>query len=66
MAGRVVLQMDQATPSDQDLSWHQRERSQDANLERGLHLRADRDTQKTFETAQQSSRNSTNPEFDYV
>jgi len=66
MAGRVVLQVDQAAPSDQDLSGHQRERSQDANLDRGLHVRADRDTQKTIETAQQSSRNSTNPEFDYV
>ena len=66
MAGRVVLQVDQAAPSDQDLSGHQRERSQDANLDRGLHVRADRYTQKTIETAQQSSRNSTNPEFDYV
>ena len=45
---------------------YQRECSQDANLDRGLHIRADRDTQKTFETAQQSSRNSTNLEFDYV
>ena len=66
MAGRVVLQVDQAAPSDQDLSGHQRERSQDANLDRGLHVRADRYTQQTIETAQQSSRNSTNPEFDYV
>jgi len=29
-------------PAHQDVLWHQRERCQNANLDRGLHLRADR------------------------
>ena len=66
MASRIVLQMDQATSENQNLFGHKRERRQDANLDCDLHLRADRNTQETFEIAQQSSRNSTNPEFDHV
>ena len=42
LAGRIVFQMDQAAPAHQDVLWHQRERGQDANLDRSLHLRVDR------------------------
>ena len=41
LAGRVVLQMDQAASAHQKVFGHQRERSQDANLVRRGHLRAD-------------------------
>jgi hypothetical protein len=42
-------------PANQDVLWHQRERGQDANLDRGLHLRADCNCQETPASAQQSS-----------
>ena len=46
LAGRVVLQMDQAAFAHQAFSGHQRERSENANLVRGVHLCADRHYQK--------------------
>ncbi len=46
LAGGVVLQMDQAASAHQALSWHQRERGEDANLVRRVHLRADRHRQE--------------------
>ena len=55
LAGRVVFQMDQAAPTNQDALWHQRERGQDANPDRGLHIRADRHCQETLASAEQSS-----------
>ena len=42
LAGGIVLQMDQAAPAHQEVSGQQRERSQDANLVRRVHLRAHR------------------------
>jgi len=39
LAGRTLLQVDQAAPADQGLLWHQRERSEDANLDCSLGLR---------------------------
>ena len=44
LAGGIVLQMDQATPAHQAFSGHKRERGEDANLVRRVHLCADRDT----------------------
>jgi len=46
------IQVDQAAPANQGIFWYYRERSQDANLDRGLHLRADRYCQKTSPIAQ--------------
>jgi len=40
LAGRVVLQVAQATPAHQAISWHERERREDANLVRRVHLHA--------------------------
>ena len=40
LAGGTVLQMDQAAPADQSLLRHQRERREDANLDRGFGVRA--------------------------
>ena len=42
LASRVVLQMDQTAPAHQEVSGQQRERGQDANLVRRVHLRAHR------------------------
>ena len=38
LAGRIVLQVDQAAPADQGFLRHQRERGEDPNLDRGLGL----------------------------
>ena len=46
LAGGVVLQMDQAASAHQAFSGHERERGEDANLVRRVHLRADRHRQK--------------------
>ena len=46
LAGGIVLQMDQATSAHQAFFGHQRERGEDANLVRRLHLRADCHRQK--------------------
>ena len=42
MAGRAGLQVDQAAPSDQAVVRHDRERGEDADLDRRLDLRARR------------------------
>jgi Domain of unknown function (DUF4372)/Transposase DDE domain len=42
LAGRAVLQMDQAAPAHQALFGHERERGEDANLVRRVYLRAHR------------------------
>ena len=47
VAGRVVLQMDQAAPADQGLPWYIRERGQGANLVGGLRPCAGRHRQKS-------------------
>ena len=62
VAGRTVLQMDQAAPQDQALLRHLRERRQDANLDRGIRLRPDRHHQKTPRSAGQSLHNPADPE----
>lgn len=51
LAGRVVLQVDQAAPAHQGVSWHQREPGEDANLDRRLRLRANRDHQEASQAA---------------
>ena len=43
LADRVVLQVDQAAPADQEVLRRQRERREDANLDRRLGLRTGRD-----------------------
>ena len=43
LADRVVLQVDQAAPADQEVLRRQRERREDSNLDRRLGLRAGRD-----------------------
>ena len=39
MAGRIILQMDQAASSNQAVLWHHRECSQDSNMDRHHRLR---------------------------
>ncbi len=41
MAGRIVLQVDQTTLENQEVFGQLRERRQDSNLVRSVHLRAD-------------------------
>jgi hypothetical protein len=48
LAGRAVLQVDQAAPAHQEIHRHQRERRQDTDLVRCGHLRADRHRQETL------------------
>ena len=50
LAGRAVLQVDQAAPAHQAISRHKRERGEDANLVRRLHIRAHRHRQKGAST----------------
>jgi hypothetical protein len=50
LAGGVILQMDQAVFAHQAISRHQRERGEDANLVRRVHLRADRHRQEGTST----------------
>ena len=66
LAGRTVLQMDQAASADQSLLRHLGERGQDANLDRGLGLRPGRHREKTAQTSRQPLSNPTNPESDPV
>ena len=47
LAGRIVLQVDQAASSDQEISGHFGKCGQDANLDRGVGLRARRHRQET-------------------
>ena len=49
MAGRALLQMDQAAPAHQALLWHLGERREDPDLDRRLGLRPHRDRQKAPE-----------------
>jgi hypothetical protein len=50
LAGGNLFQVDQATPSNQEIPRNQRERSQDANLVRRVDLRADRHRKKRAST----------------
>ena len=47
LAGGTVLQVDQAAPADQAVLRHQGKRGEDANLDRGVGLRAGRHRQET-------------------
>ena len=55
LAGRAVLQMDQAAPADQGLLRNFRKRREDANLDRHLGLRPRRHRQEAAEPAAVSS-----------
>ena len=66
LAGRTVLQMDQAASADQGVLRHLRERGQVANLDRGLGLRPGRHRQKAAPTPCQPLRNPTDLEPDHV
>ena len=59
LAGRVVLQVDQATSAHQSFLRHYRERRADSNLDRDLGLRARRHRQKTAQPIGQSLRTPT-------
>ena len=50
MAGGIVFQMDQAALAHQEIPGHQRERGEDANLVRRVHLRVDRHRQEGAST----------------
>src|SRR5882672_2541224 len=54
MAGRVVLQVDQATSAYQSVLWDQRERRQISSVDRRFHLRSGRDCEKTAQSRPQS------------
>ena len=56
---RVVLQVDQAAPADQAVLRYQRERREDANLDRGLGLRTGRDRAQEVGPGGESLPNST-------
>ena len=59
LADRVVLQVDQAAPADQAVLRYQRERREDANLDRGLGLRTGRDRAQEVGPGGESLPNST-------
>ena len=62
LASRAVLQMDQAAPAHQILLRHLRERRADANLDRGLRLRARRHHQEETQSGPQPLHNSPDPQ----
>ena len=66
LAGGVVLQVDQAALAHQGVLRDQRERGEDANLDRSGHLCADRHREEALDAAPQPVRNPTNPEPDDV
>jgi hypothetical protein len=66
LAGGAVLQVDQATPTDQSLLWHQRQCRHNTNLDRRLGLRLGGHRQKTIESRSQLVLGSTNLERDYL
>jgi hypothetical protein len=61
-----IVQVDQAASSDQAVLWHDRERREDADLDRGLDLRARRHRQKAVEDPSEPLRNATDIESDHV
>src|ERR1044072_2765347 len=62
VAGRTVLQMDQAASADQSVLRYFGQRRQDADLDRDLHLRARCDPQEAPQYRTQSLHNATDPE----
>ena len=59
LADRIILQMDQATSSNQSLLWHERQCRQDSDLDRHHRLCDDRNRQKATEVGTESLHNST-------
>lgn len=59
LASGTVLQVDQATPPDQDLLWHHRERRDDPDLDRHLRLCPGRHRSQDPENRSESLHNST-------
>ena len=66
LAGRTVLQVDQAASSDQSLLRYLGERGQIADLDRGVGLRPRRHRQEASPALRQPLRNPTDPEPDHV
>ena len=64
MAGRALLQMDQATPSHQEVLRAFRECGEDSNLDSDLCLRSCGHRQEAFGTRAESLHNSTDFECD--
>ena len=62
MAGRALLQVDQAAPEDQSLLRHLAQRGEDADLDRDLGLRARGHSQEAARKHAQPLHNSTDPE----
>ena len=61
LASGIVFKMDQATPADQGVLWHNPQRRTDPNLDRGMRLRPDGHRQKGTATGMQHVSNLTNP-----
>jgi hypothetical protein len=59
LADRIIFQMDQAAPSHQSVLWHQRERSEDSDLNRSLDLCAGGYHPETAWAGEESLPNST-------
>jgi hypothetical protein len=66
LASRVVFQVDQTAPAYQGILWHNRKRSQDANMDCHRHLSVDRYRQKAFELGSFFVRNSASAGPEYV
>ena len=66
LAGRTVLQVDQAASAHQGVLRHLGERGEDADLDRRLRLRARRHHSQAPATVRQPLRNSTDPEPHHV
>ena len=64
LAGRTLLQVDQAAFADQGVLRHIGERSQIADLDRRIRLRPCRDRQKAAQAPRQPLSNPTDPELD--
>ena len=64
LAGRIVLQVDQATPSHQGLLWHQQQCCEDSNLDCHLDLCVGGHRQKAPQTRPQLVHDSTDFECD--
>jgi hypothetical protein len=64
LAGRIILQMDQATSSHQRFLRHQRQCREDSDLDRHLDLRVGRHRQEALESRSQLVLNSTDFERD--
>ena len=62
LAGRIIFQVDQTTPQDQEIFWNIRECCENPSLDSRLRLRACRDTKKTSSPPRKPLHNFTNPQ----